>query len=179
MKIRQKLPLCHQRKCQATKLSLPNAVSQNVRDLVFLFTGQSFVPSTRVKWLSRRTRQIQLSPSILLSRYSPSTPTLPNPATFPTPHFYSPTHKQTKEKRFVLSYRDCCNPGAGIARWLERRTRDRKVLVFESRQERRESFLLQSWLSVLTLTHCPFHPVLLQWQVKDPGHSSKSAGSRW
>ena len=33
--------------------------------------------------------------------------------------------------------------GAGIAQWLERRTRDRK--------ERRENFLLQGQLSVLTL----------------------------
>ena len=32
------------------------------------------------------------------------------------------------------------------------------------------------WL--LHLTRCQFHPVLLQWQVKDPGHSAKSAGGR-
>ena len=29
---------------------------------------------------------------------------------------------------------------------------------------------------MLTLTRCPFHPVLLQWHVKDPSHSAKSAG---
>ena len=34
--------------------------------------------------------------------------------------------------------------GAGIACWLERRTRDSKGCEFESRKERRENFLLQS-----------------------------------
>ena len=43
----------------------------------------------------------------------------------------------------------------------------------------RESFLLQSQLCVLTLIRCPFHPVLPQWHVKDPGHSAKSAGGRF
>ena len=33
-----------------------------------------------------------------------------------------------------------------------------KGCEFESRQERRENFLLQSQLSVLTLIRCPFHP---------------------
>ena len=44
-------------------------------------------------------------------------------------------------------------PGAGIAQWLERRTRDRTEGPgsVESRQERRENFLLQGQLSVLTL----------------------------
>ena len=31
---------------------------------------------------------------------------------------------------------------------------------------------------MLTLIRCPFHPVLLQWHVKDPGHPAKSAGGR-
>ena len=38
--------------------------------------------------------------------------------------------------------------GAGIAQWLERRTRDRG---FESLLDRRENFLRQGQLSVLTL----------------------------
>ena len=50
-----------------------------------------------------------------------------------------------------------------------------KGCKFESRQKRRENFLLQSQLCVLTLIRCPFHPVLSQWHVKDPGHSVKSA----
>ena len=29
---------------------------------------------------------------------------------------------------------------------------------------------------MLTLIRCPFHPVLQQWHVKDPGHSAKC---RW
>ena len=31
---------------------------------------------------------------------------------------------------------------------------------------------------MLTLIRCSFHPVLLQWHVKDPGHSVKSASGR-
>ena len=48
---------------------------------------------------------------------------------------------------------------------------------FESGQERRENFLLQSQLCVLTLIRCPFrHLVLPQWHVKDPVHSAKCTG---
>ena len=45
-------------------------------------------------------------------------------------------------------------------------------------RERRENFLLQSQLYALTLIRCPFYPVLLQWYVKEPGHSTKSACGR-
>ena len=51
---------------------------------------------------------------------------------------------------------------------------------FESRQERHENFFSPE----LTLcansyfVQCPFHPVLPQWHVKDPGHSARSAGGR-
>ena len=55
---------------------------------------------------------------------------------------------------------------------VERRTRDRKV---ESREERRETFLLHGELPMLTLIRCPFNPVLPQWHVKDPGYSGESA----
>ena len=42
--------------------------------------------------------------------------------------------------------------GAGIAQWLERRTRDRKVPGSSpGGSERRENFLLKGQLSVLTL----------------------------
>ena len=41
--------------------------------------------------------------------------------------------------------------GAGIAQWLERRTLKLKGRGFESLLERRENFLLQGRLSVLTL----------------------------
>ena len=54
-----------------------------------------------------------------------------------------------------------------------------KGCEFESRQERRENFLLQSRLCVLTLLlGVRSTPVLPQWHVKDPGHSAKSAGGR-
>ena len=53
-----------------------------------------------------------------------------------------------------------------------------KGCEFESRQERRENFLLQSQLCVLTFVRCPFHPRITQWHVKDPTHSAKSAAGR-
>ena len=31
---------------------------------------------------------------------------------------------------------------------------------------------------MLTLVRCPFHSLLPQWHVKDPGHSAKSADGR-
>ena len=48
----------------------------------------------------------------------------------------------------------------------------------ESRQERRQNFLLQSSLSELTVTRCPFHPVLPKWPLQDPCHSAQSASGR-
>ena len=69
----------------------------------------------------------------------------------------------------------CLRRGSGIACWLEHWTGD---CEFESRQGRRENFLLQGQLCVLTLIQCPFHPVLPKWHVKDPSHSGKSAGGR-
>ena len=47
---------------------------------------------------------------------------------------------------------------------------------FESLQERRENFLLQGQLSVLTLISVS--PRVTAVAVKDPGHSAKSAGGR-
>ena len=46
---------------------------------------------------------------------------------------------------------------------------------FESQQE---NFLLQSQLCVLTLIRCLFQPLLMQWHIKDPSHSDRSAGGR-
>ena len=37
---------------------------------------------------------------------------------------------------------------------------------------------LQSYLCVLTLIRCPFHPMLPQWHVKDPSDSARTAGGR-
>ena len=57
----------------------------------------------------------------------------------------------------ILVLRDCHNDssvlmtGTGIAQWLARRTRDRKVAGSNPLQERRENVLLQGRLSVLTL----------------------------
>ena len=51
-------------------------------------------------------------------------------------------------------------PGAGIAHWLERQTRDRKVASSNPGRNGEGMFFLQSQLCVLTLIRCPFHPVL-------------------
>ena len=66
---------------------------------------------------------------------------------------------------------------AGMAQWLERRTRDWKVAgsnpcrsggrIFFSRVD-----FLCSYFGIRST------PVLPQWHVKDPGHSAKSAGGR-
>ena len=53
-----------------------------------------------------------------------------------------------------------------------------KSCEFESRQERRENFFLQSDLCVLTFSGVRSTPMLPQWHVKDPSHSAKSAGGR-
>ena len=49
-----------------------------------------------------------------------------------------------------------------------------KGRMFESLLERRENFLLQGQLSVLTHFGIRSTPVLLQQHVKDPGHSAKA-----
>ena len=61
---------------------------------------------------------------------------------------------------------------AGIVQWSELRTRELRTRGFEFRQEQRANILLQSQLSVLIL----ITPVLLQYHVKYPGYSDKSAG---
>ena len=68
--------------------------------------------------------------------------------------------------------------GTGEPGQLVGRTPDSwsKGCEFEYRQKRRQNFLLQSQLCVLTLIRCPFHPVLLQWHMKEPGRSANSAG---
>ena len=65
-----------------------------------------------------------------------------------------------------------------MACWLERRTRDRKVASSNPGRNGGRIFLFQSQLCVLTLIRVRSTPVLLQWHVKDPGHSAKSAGGR-
>ena len=52
-----------------------------------------------------------------------------------------------------------------------------KGCELESWQGWQEIFLLHSQLCVLTFILCPVQPLLLQWRVKDPSHSAKSAGS--
>ena len=53
-----------------------------------------------------------------------------------------------------------------------------KGCEFESRQELRENFLLQSQLCVLTLIRCPFHPFVTAVARKRPRSFCQSAGGR-
>ena len=82
----------------------------------------------------------------------------------------SSSHKMTLKQQI--------NSGAGIAQWLDHRTRDWKVAgsnpcwnggrIFFSRVD----FLC--WL----LFRYPFHPRVTTVARKNPGHSAKSAGGR-
>ena len=49
---------------------------------------------------------------------------------------------------------------------------------FNSRLERREFFLLQSYVLCWFLFSVRSTPALPQWHIKDPGHSAESAGDR-
>ena len=79
----------------------------------------------------------------------------------------------------------CTEQGAGIAQWLERRTRDCKVAGSNPCRSGRENFLLQGEVSVLTLISVSvpppcYHsstqkiPVILP-KVQVSGYSSKHA----
>ena len=67
---------------------------------------------------------------------------------------------------------------AGMACWLERRTRHRKVASSNpGRSGGRFFFSIVNFVCWL-LFGVRSIPVLLQWHVKDPGHAAKSAGGR-
>ena len=68
--------------------------------------------------------------------------------------------------------------GAGIAQWLERRTRHQKVAGSKPcKSSRRISFSRVTFLCWLLLLY-PFHPHVTTVAYKDPGHSAKSAVGR-
>ena len=71
-----------------------------------------------------------------------------------------------------------CSKGAGIACWLECWTHDRKVV--SSNPGRSGGRILFSRVNFVCwlLFGVRSTPALPQWQVKDPAHSAKSAGSR-
>ena len=68
--------------------------------------------------------------------------------------------------------------GAGIACWLERRTRDRKVASSNPGRSGGRSFFSRVNFVCWLLFGVRSTPVLPQWHVKEPGHSAKSAGGR-
>ena len=67
---------------------------------------------------------------------------------------------------------------AGIACWLERWSHDQKVVSSNPSRSGRRFFFSRvnfvCWLSFGVSST----PLLLQWHVKDPSHSAKSAGGR-
>ena len=71
-----------------------------------------------------------------------------------------------------------CSYSDGIACWVERRTRDRKVANLNpGRSSGRISFSRVTFVCAILLG-VRSTPVLPQWHVKDPVHSAKSAGGR-
>ena len=68
--------------------------------------------------------------------------------------------------------------GAGIACWLERPTRDRKVASSNPGRGGGEFSTLELTLCADSYSVSRSTPVLPQWHVKAPGHSAKSAGGR-
>ena len=77
-----------------------------------------------------------------------------------------------------VAYRIRYAKGAGIACWLECQTCDRKVASSNPCRRGWRIFFSRvnfvCWLSFGVRST----PVLLQWHVKDPGHSAKSVGDR-
>ena len=84
---------------------------------------------------------------------------------------------KTKKTEDSLFYQTVCNKQVIWGSGLVVRSSDSwsKGRGFEFRQERRENFLLQGQLSVLTYIGIRSTPV---YHVKDPGHSAKSVGGR-
>ena len=66
----------------------------------------------------------------------------------------------------------------GMACWLERRTRDRKVASSNSGRSGGRIFFSRVNFVCRLLVDVRSTPVLPQWHVKDPDHSAKSAGCR-
>ena len=66
----------------------------------------------------------------------------------------------------------------GIACWLERRTRDRKVTSSNPDRSGRRIFSSRVNFVCWLFFGVRSTPVLLQWRVKDLGHSAKSAVGR-
>ena len=67
---------------------------------------------------------------------------------------------------------------AGIARWLERWTRDRKVASSNPGRSGGRIFFSRVIFVCWLLFGVRSNPVLPQWHIKDPGHSAKSTGGR-
>ena len=68
--------------------------------------------------------------------------------------------------------------GPGIACWLERWTCDRKVVSLNLGRSGRRIFFSRVNFVCRLLSGVRFILMLLQWHVKDPSHSAKSAGGR-
>ena len=68
--------------------------------------------------------------------------------------------------------------GAGVACWLERQTRDRKVASSNPGRSGGRIFFSRVKFVCCLLFGVRSTPVLPQWHVKDPGHSAESAGGR-
>ena len=68
--------------------------------------------------------------------------------------------------------------GAGIACRLERQTHDQKVASLNPGRSGGRIFFSRFSFVCWLLFGVRSTPMLLQWHIKDPGHSAKSAGGR-
>ena len=110
-------------------------------------------------------------------------------------HYFKSYEKKTKTTTTKLStltmrlrtlwilplergYHTTKTPGTGIACWLERRTRDRKVAGSNPGRSGGRKFFSRVNFVCWLLFGVRFTPVLPKWREKDPGHCAKSAGGR-
>ena len=78
----------------------------------------------------------------------------------------------------LSTHLNCHGAGTGKACWLERWTCDRKIASSNSGRSGGRIFFFRANLACWLLFVVRSTPVLPQWQVKDPGHSAKSADGR-
>ena len=98
-------------------------------------------------------------------------PSAHQPSALPLGHTGSPSVVRLVRNLIYISYE------AGLACWLEHRTRGRKVASSNPGRAARELSFPESTLCADSFG-VRSTPMLLQWHIKDPGHSAKSAGGR-
>ena len=91
---------------------------------------------------------------------------------------HTQTHTHTHARTHARTQNNPTQQGAGIAQWLERRTRDRKFAGSNPCRSAGRFFL--SWVSFCAHSYFGIRSTLVlpQEHIKDHGHSAKSADGR-